>query len=479
MTATPQVAPADAPPVEKLDPALIRLAAIVLVGAVVVQLDATIVNVAIDTLGGAFHVGISTIQWVATGYLLALAAVIPVTGWSVERFGAKRMWMLSLTLFLAGSALSGAAWSADSLIVFRVLQGLGGGLLLPLMQTILAQAAGPRRLGRLMAVVAVPSMVTPILGPVIGGLILDSFSWRWIFLINVPVCLIGLLLAARGMPDIRTPGRHRLDMLGLALLSPALAAIVYGFAEAGRQGGLGAGTVVVPLVVGGALLIGFVIHGLRSDVQPIIDPRLFRSRAFVGAAGIMFLAGISIFGGMFLLPLYEQQVRGRSPVGAGLLLAPQGLGMMISVAVVGRLTDRQGPRRLVLIGLLLSLIGTIAYTQVGVHTSEWLLGLSLIVRGAGLGAAFLPVLAAAYIGLRRDEIPRATTAVRILQQVGGSLGTALLAVVLARSAAGHPGDLETLAHAFGTAFWWTLGFTVVAVGFAMLLPTRPPTGEPG
>ncbi|WP_261568319.1 DHA2 family efflux MFS transporter permease subunit [Frankia gtarii] len=474
---------ADAAGGDRLDPALVRLALIVLAGAVVVQLDATIVSVALDTLARSFRVGVSTIQWVSTGYLLALAVVIPLTGWSVERFGGKRMWLVSLALFLAGSVLCGIAWSASSLIAFRIVQGAGGGLLLPLMQTILAQAAGPERLGRLMATVAIPALLTPVLGPVIGGVLIDDLGWRWIFLVNVPVCALAIALAWRWMPELRVAQRHPFDGVGFALLSPGLAAAIYGLSEAGRHGDFADPRALAPLIVGLAMIAAFALHALRTRIVPLIDLRLFRSASFCGSAGMMFLFGLSLYGAMLLLPLYEQQVRGRSAIEAGLLLAPQGLGMMLAMILVGRVVDRTSPRLLVLAGLVLNVLGSVAYTQVGADTSEVLLGGSLVVRGMGLAAATIPVMSAAYHGLRPTDIPRATSAVRIFQQIGGSLGTAVLAVVLAHqlrgaTTAGGVVDRGVQAHAYAVSFWWTLGFSLLAIPLALLLPGRPAMGVP-
>jgi EmrB/QacA subfamily drug resistance transporter len=479
MPATITDTPAAANTADRVDPALLKLAGIVILGVVAVQLDATIVTIAIDTLGRDLHAGLPTIQWVMTGYLLALAIVLPLAGWSVDRFGSKRMWMLSLVLFLGGSVLCGAAWSAPVLIAFRVLQGIGGGLLLPLMRTILAQAAGPRRLGRLMGVVAVPVMLAPVVGPVIGGLIVDSLSWRWIFFINIPVCAIALLLAWQYMPDSAERGEHPLDLVGLVLLSPALAGIVYGLSEAGSGGGFGGGEVVVPIVAGAALLAAFCVHALRTRAEPIIDLRLFRRRSFTASASLLFLFGLSLFGAMLLLPLYYQQARGQSALEAGLLLAPQGLGVMLALPIVGRLTDRIGPRPIVLAGMALATLGTLPYTQVGPHTSELALGASLMLRGVGIGAVFVPTLTASYDGLRTEAMPRATSAAQILQQVGASFGTATLAVILQHQAASHAGGgTAGLATAFGHTFWWAVGFTALALIPALFLPRTRPEAAP-
>jgi EmrB/QacA subfamily drug resistance transporter len=471
---------------DKLDPALVRLALVILVGVVAVQLDATITSVAIQTLGNQFDVGVSTIQWVSTGYLLALAMVIPLTGWSVERFGGKHMWILSLALFLVGSALCGVAWSAGSLIGFRVLQGLGGGMLLPLMQTILAQEAGPSQLPKVMAAVSVPAILTPILGPVLGGVIVDNVSWRWIFFINIPVCIIAIFLARRVMRSTRSSERHPLDIRGLALLSPGLAVAVYGFSEAGSKGNFANAHVLVPMLIGLALLGAFAVHALRTRIEPIIDLRLLRNPAFLGATTLMFLFGMSLFGAMFLTPLYEQVARGRDATGAGLLLAPQGVGLGLGMLMIAPRANRLSARAMVIAGLAVTALGQIAYTQAGHNPAEWLLGLSLMLRGFGMALTMIPVMTATYHGLRHDQIPRATTTSRILQQIGGSIGTAVLAVVLASqirdhagadatigSAGGAGGDIPGwVADAFGTTFWLPLVFSILSVPAAFLIPKR-------
>src|SRR5882724_5760530 len=212
----------------RLDRNVLVLGGVVVLGMILAILDATIVNVAVPTLGRELHTSISTIQWVMTGYLLALASVIPVTGWASDRFGAKRVWLAALLLFMAGSALAGTASSIDALIAFRVVQGFGAGLIMPVGQTILAQAAGPQRMGRVMSVVGVPMLLAPIFGPVIGGAIVDQVSWRWIFYVNLPVGFVALAFAWRLLPSQAPRRAKRLDVLGLALLSPGLAIFVYG-----------------------------------------------------------------------------------------------------------------------------------------------------------------------------------------------------------------------------------------------------------
>jgi EmrB/QacA subfamily drug resistance transporter len=472
-----------------LTPEILALAAVVVLGSIMTILDATIVNVALATLGRDFDTSISTIQWVATIYLLAFASVIPLTGWASERFGAKRVWLASLALFMAGSLLSGVAWSIGSLIAFRAVQGIGGGMIMPLGQAILAQKAGPDRIGRVMSIVGVPMLLAPIFGPVIGGALVDSASWRWIFFVNLPVGAVAFVLAVRLLPEVEPRLHERLDALGLVLLSGGIATFVYGLSEVGSRGRV---TDAVPLtssLVGLALVAAFVWHALRTE-KPLIDVRLFALRGFGSAAVMNLVLGIALFGMLILLPLYFQIVRGASPLKTGLLMIPQGLGAAFAMPIAGALTDRIGARRVVSTGVVLALVGVVAYTHIAADTAYWYLAVALFVIGLGLGATIMPSMGAAYAGLTHAQMPRATSAINAIQRIAGSLGTALLAVVLQRAirdelpgfhgGLGQAGELAArdphappaLANAFGTTFWVALGLTVVALAPALLLPEK-------
>jgi len=474
---------------EKLDGKIIAIASVVVIGAIMSILDTTIVNVALATLGRDLHAGLATIQWVSTAYLVALAMVIPMTGWASERFGPRRLWMIVLTLFVAGSVLSGLAWSSGSLIAFRFLQGLGGGMIMPAGMTILAQAAGPQRIGRVMSVVGAPMLLGPILGPVLGGLILQNLSWRWIFFVNVPIGALALVMAWRVLPRSEPQRGERLDVVGLALLSPGLAAIVFGLSETASHGGLSSPTAFGPIVAGLALVAAFVYHALHTSVRPLLDLTLFRAPGFAAAAAVVFLIGAALFGSLLVLPLYFQVDRGLSTLSTGLLLAPQGIGAALTMPISGRLTDRIGGGRVVLFGMVVMTLATVALTRLGAHTPYTTTCAILVVRGIGLGCSLMPAMASAFTTISRAAIPRATTALNVLQRVGGSIGTALLAVVLqdqikaaVPGASGIGGGAiaplppairariaEPLATAFANTLWYAAALTAVAVVPAIVL----------
>jgi EmrB/QacA subfamily drug resistance transporter len=430
-------------------------------------LDTTIVNVALDTLGRELHSSIANIQWVATGYLLSLAAVIPVTGWAARRFGGKEVYVVSLVLFTAGSALCGLANSATELIVFRVIQGIGGGMILPIGQLMMAQAAGPKRMGRVMSIVAVPAMLAPILGPTIGGLILDNASWRWIFYVNLPIGIIAVISALRVLPKVERQRTDRLDYLGLALMATGLPLITYGLAQVGETGGFSSPKVVVPLIAGVALVAGFVRHALRVP-RPLLNLRLYRRPTFSTASITMFFLGAALFGGMILLPLYWQAVRHESVVVTGLLTAPQGLGAALMMPIAGKLADRFGGGPPTVFGVVLTTVATVPFGLIGAHTPIGLLSVAMFIRGIGIGFAFMPAMAAAFASLKHDELSDATPQMNVLQRVGGSVGIAVLAVVLQRALVGAH-TVSAAAAAYGTAFWAAAGLTAVAIVPAIIL----------
>ncbi|HET9073487.1 MAG TPA: DHA2 family efflux MFS transporter permease subunit, partial [Solirubrobacteraceae bacterium] len=239
------------------------ISGVAMLGAVMSILDTTIVNVALATLGKDLHSSLANIQWVITGYMLSLAAVIPVTGWASRRFGAKRVFLISLTLFTLGSLLCGLATSDTELILFRVLQGVGGGMIMPLAQIIMANAAGPQRMGRVMGLVAVPMMLAPTLGPLLGGVIIQTLNWNWIFYVNIVVGAIAIPLAVKLIPNTIGEKTDTLDFLGLALMSTGLVAVTYGLAEAGTYHVFTNAHVLIPVIVGLVLIVAFAFHALR------------------------------------------------------------------------------------------------------------------------------------------------------------------------------------------------------------------------
>jgi len=464
---------APAPDQDRIDPKVLKTALILVVGFLAVIFDTTIVSVALHTLATQLHAPVATIQWVTTGYLLALGIAVPLSTWGLRRFGGKRLWMAALTIFLIGSIGSSLAWNVGSLIGWRVVQGIGGGIMFPLLTTLIMQAAGGKALGRTVTVIALPALLGPILGPLIGGAIITHLSWRFMFWVNVPFCVVGLFLAWRFMPaDKPGPGtpRPRLDLVGLALLAPGVAAVILGLSNAGTAAGFAHPDVIVPLAIGVALtaaFTGYALHLARQHGQPLVDVSVLSRRPVASASAVLFFSGFSLYGAMLLLPLYYQEVRGVSPLTAGLMLVPQGVGALLSRGPAGRLTDKGGARPVAIAGFLIVVAATIPFALAGPHTSEWLLALWLLIRGFGLGAVTIPVMAVAFLGLDKQQIAHSSVVTRTVQQIGGSFGTAVLAVILSSAIAARHGDL---AAGFDIAFWWASGFSALAVLLSFWLP---------
>jgi len=488
---------AQAPPgaSDKLDAGLMKIAGVVVLGAIMSILDTTVVSVALPTFQTVFDASYATVAWTMTGYTLALATVIPLTGWAADRFGTKRLYMLALVLFILGSIACGLSWNIGSLITFRVLQGLGGGMLMPLGMTMMTRAAGPARIGRVMAVLGVPMLLGPIGGPILGGWLIEVASWHWIFFINLPIGIVAFIWAWRVLAkDSPTPS-EKFDFLGMLLLSPGLALFLYGVSSIPGEGTIASAQVIVPAVIGVLLMTAFVWHALRKD-HPLIDLHLFKRKQLSVSIITMSLFAIAFFGAMLLFPTYFITVRGETTLAAGLLLAPQGIGAMVTMPIAGRLTDKMGPGKFVLGGLVLIAAGMGVFTQLTDTTSYGLILGSLFVMGMGMGMTMMPIMTAALASLSHQEVARGSTLMNIVQQAAASVGTATMSVILTNQllnkpayeagraiqadpsqAANFPPQLlaeipAQMAEAFAFTFWVALVLIVLTLIPAFLLPRK-------
>ncbi len=453
----------------RIEPHVRRIAIVVIMGLIMSVLDTTIVNVALNDLSHDLHASLESIQWVITGYLLSLAAVIPITGWAVRRYSARRLYLIALVVFTAGSALCALASTSSELIACRVLQGVGGGMLTPIGQIILVKAAGPRNLPKVMSFIGVPIVLAPVIGPTLGGLLLQTVGWQWIFLINLPVGIVAFALALRLLPRDTAGSAEagRLDVLGLVLAAGGTVGVTYGLSKSASAGSLTAPSVVIPVILGLVLVSLFVVHA-RRVAHPLLDMKLFSNPAFSAASLVTFCLGGALFGAMILMPLYFQVVRGEDALQTGLLLIPQGIGGGLGMALSGRLTERLGGGRTAMIGCLILVVATIPFTLIGVATPFVIIGAAMIVRGIGIGLSIMPSMTAAFSVLRREQINDASPTLTVLMRVGGSLGTAIIAVVLQGHLA-HAHTPVAEAASFAHTYWWVMAVSLIALVPTLLL----------
>lgn len=442
-----------------------RLAGVIVFGAFTSGLDASLVNIGLDVIGTDLGADLARVQWVASGYLLALAVSLPLAGWLGRRVGVGRLWLAALAAFTVTSGLCALAPDAGSLIALRVLQGLAGGLLIPAGQTVLGQAVGSARLGRVMATLGIAVTVAPALGPVLGGLLLESTSWRWLFAINVPIGVLGLALGLRYVPRGESGRAPRLDRVGLLLVSAGLPLLVYGLTAWGEQRSPQPGA-LIPLGFGVAALAGFVGHarGRRSaGLDSLLDLGLYRNRVFAAASAASGCTGMLMFGSGLLFPLYFQLGQGEGLVDTGLRLLGVALPTALALPFVGWLVDRHGGGLVATIGTALLVAGTVPFAVLPLTADPVLVQALLALIGVAIALAAVPPGIAAYQSVRPEQLADATTAVNIVQRVGGAIGSALFAVVLA---GGLAGDVESAFHA---AFAVMAGAGVLALAATLWL----------
>jgi EmrB/QacA subfamily drug resistance transporter len=458
----------------RLDPYVRRVGLVTVLGSVMSVLDTTIVNVALDSLATKLHTTISTIQWVVTGYLLALAATVPVSAWAARRIGIKRLYLISLLVFTLGSALCGLAWSSGSLIFFRVLQGIGGGMIMPVGQMIIVRTAGKENLGRVMGVLSTPTVIAPVLGPTLGGILLQSFGWQWIFLINVPIGVVALFYGVKVLPDDVKEEAGKLDVLGLILAAVGTVSLIYGLSNAARTGNLSRAGSGGAIALGLLSLAAFVWWSLRSDA-PVLDLKLFRHRGYAAVAVASLTTGAAMFASMVISPLYFQLVRGEDATHTGLLVAPTSIGVAMVISAAGRATDRFGGGRVAVTGLLVGCASLLPYTMFDEHTSYLLIIGVSVIRGIGFGAIGLPLFAVAFSMLEEDQIRDGSAQLNIVQRIGGSIGTAVATVILQQALAHHAHTPGGEAAAFRHTYWWLFfvgSFALIPAVWLLLVERR-------
>lgn len=441
-------------------------AAVLAVGSIMTGLDTSLVNVGLDVIGRELRASLVELQWINSGYLLALAAALPVCGWLSRRLGTGRLWLWALVGFTVTSVLCGLAPNAGVLIVARVLQGLTGGLLIPSGMAMLGQIAGRARMGRVIAVSSVPAILAPAFGPIVGALLIDRFSWHWLFLINLPVGVVGLLLAWRLVPRGVAGQAGPLDVPGLLLIAFGLPLFTYAVAAAAQRQELFAVSVVTPLMVALAMLALFVRRSLRTPT-PLLDLRLAKDRVFAAAASTVVFSSAALFGGLIVMPLFFQIGLGRGIVDTGLLLMAFSLGAAATFPVAGKLADAYGGGIVALVGLVVTVASTVPMALLPADPNLVLVESLQVVRGIGLALAGSPVLSAALARVQSHQMPDASAQVNILARLGGATGSALCVVVLSN---GLTSDSKAdITAAFHTTFWWLTGMAAIALGLSIWL----------
>jgi EmrB/QacA subfamily drug resistance transporter len=398
------------------------------VGTFMVMLDQTVVNIALPKITTVFGVGVHETQLVVTSYMLALAVIMPATGYLSDTFGTKRLYLVTMALFTGGSLLCGLAWNNTSLVAFRIIQGLGGGMMSPLGMTMLFQVVPPQRRNTIMGFFGLPLMLAPVLGPTLGGYLVEYIDWRVIFTLNVPIGAIGLFLGYTLLRESEHVKGLKFDLRGFVLSAVAFSALLLGFSDAATDGWTSPG-IIARFAIGLSALTAWVWVELTDD-HPLLELRLFKIPIFTMSALVSFVLTVGMFGGMLVLPLFLQNLRGLGAAESGLILMTQVLPMTVAMPLVGRLVDRFGARPIILTGLPLLAITTWQMGALDLTTSDNTIRLWLAGRGCAMGLVMMPSMTAGLNAVPLPQMSRASSMSNVMRQVFGAFGTAIIVTVL-------------------------------------------------
>ncbi|MEK4077066.1 DHA2 family efflux MFS transporter permease subunit [Paenibacillus sp. FSL M7-0656] len=434
------------------EPAEFSLKAIILpllaiiVGMIMVILDSTVVNVAIPNLVQYFETDLKTIQWTVTGYTLALSAVIPLAGWLTDRFGAKRVFLFTIAMFTLGSVLCSIAQSPEQLIIYRIIQGLGGGMVAPIGMAMVFRLAPPERRGSIMGMLGIPMLLAPALGPVLSGWFIESLSWHWIFLINLPIGIAAFILCIKFLPDTDRGRTPALDLLGMILAPIAFSMLAYGVSEGGTS--WTSATTLTGVIVGGVALILFIIVELRHQ-NPLLELRVFKSSDFSRGIILAWVSQVALFGAMILIPLYLQQIKGYTALETGLILLPQALASGVGMPLGGRLFDKIGARPLAFVGLGIISGALFILSSITAETGLGLIITALVMMGLGMGLSMMPLNTHVLNAAPRKLVGRVTPLTAAAQQVVVSFAVAGLTGFLTSRIADNTTSTEPTAIVHG------------------------------
>ncbi|MGG1218043.1 MDR family MFS transporter [Priestia endophytica] len=405
--------------------------------AIAPMLDSTMVNIAIDKLNKDFNTTLDTIQWSITGYVLALAIAGPVSGWLMNKFNGKKIFIGAVIAFGVTSVLAGISWNISSFVFFRLLQGFSAGIITPIMSTLLVKTAGPENLGKVIAIVSTPMILGPILGPVIGGFIVQVASWHWIFFINVFIVLIAVPFMMKTIPDFKPFNKDsKLDVFGVINLSLMSATVIYGITKAARHASFNNSETILWVGIGLSLAVIYFIYNRIRKNQTVLPMNLFAHKSFTASSIGLLLANIAILGPMLILPLFFQNFRHFTAIEAALALIPQGVGMLVTRPLIGKMIDKIGAKYVVMVSLVLSLIGSIPLIFITDKTSMIWISIVLFIRGTSIGGINLPLTSDAYTGLDSKQLPEASIGINIIENLGSSFGSAVIATVVANAVQG-------------------------------------------
>lgn len=452
----------------------------IIVGMIMVILDNTVVNVAIPTLVKDFHSSLSVVQWTVTGYTLSLSAVIPLSGWLSDKLGAKRLFVLSIALFTLGSVLCSTADSAGLLITYRVIQGLGGGMVMPVGLAFVYRLAPPDKVGSLMGMLGIPMLLAPAAGPILSGWFVEYSTWHWIFLINLPIGIVGVIFGILWLPNIARKLATALDVVGMILGPIAFVTLSYAVNEGGSDG-WGATRTIASLVIGVAVLTAFVIVEVRHP-QPLLELRMFKSGNFTRGVIVLWVSQIALFGAIIIVPLYLQNVRGYGAFHTGLIMLPQAITSAVFMPLGGRLFDKIGARPLAATGLGTVTAALIWLSQVTTSTPLIQTMIPLAMMGAGMGLAMMPLNTHVLQAAPRDLVSRVTPLTSAGQQVMVSFSVAGLTGFLTSRVTYYMASHHSLADASVFAFGDTylLAAAIAVIGFFIsFVVSRPKRAELG